>query len=155
MRRCSVDFLVMLIQFTILIPQLKKYVQLEYFAESWRLKDSWYQSDLWIPPPVIANMKRTMLIICSYFAYHSKVEIYTDFFLLTLFILIVQCFTGKSKIFVSFYHLQYSDYYLLRYIHNVSANASFGLLQVFHVEHGSPHRTLNQTLHLIHGIRWF
>ena len=43
----------------------------------------------------------------------------------------------------NFYHLEYSDYSLQLhcYVHNVSVDALFGLLQVFHVKHGSPHRT--------------
>ena len=42
------------------------------------------------------------------------------------------------------YYLEYSDYYYLYcYTHNVSVDMSFGLLQVFHVELGSQHRTSN------------
>ena len=39
----------------------------------------------------------------------------------------------------NFYYLEYSDYclHLYCYIHNISADASFGLFQVFHVEHGN------------------
>ena len=36
-------------------------------------------------------------------------------------------------------HLEYSDYCLHPYIHNISTEASIGLLQVFHVELGSQH----------------
>ena len=46
--------------------------------------------------------------------------------------------------------LEYSDYchHLYSYIHNVSADASFNPLQIFLVELGSLHRTLNWTLGL-------
>ena len=47
-------------------------------------------------------------------------------------------------------NLGYSDYclQLYCYIHNISADASFGLLQVFCVELWSLHGTSNQTLYL-------
>ena len=56
-----------------------------------------------------------------------------------------------------FYHLAYSDYcrHLYRYIHNVSVDGFFSLLQVFHVELGSLHGASNRTLHLIYGSRLF
>ena len=53
----------------------------------------------------------------------------------------------------------FSDYCLrlYRYIQNVSADMSSGLLQVFLVELGSLHGTSNHVLYLIHGGRflWF
>ena len=57
----------------------------------------------------------------------------------------------------NFYHIEYLDYCLnlYCYIHNVSADASFDFVQVFHVELGSPRRTSNRTLDLIHGGRLF
>ena len=40
----------------------------------------------------------------------------------------------------NFYHIEYSDYHLHLhcYTHNVSANMSFGLLQVFHAKTQEP-----------------
>ena len=52
----------------------------------------------------------------------------------------------------NFYHLVDSDYRLhlyYYYIHNISADASMGLLQVFHVKLGKLDGTLNRALHLI------
>ena len=59
--------------------------------------------------------------------------------------------------FVIFFphHLEYSDYcHLNCYTHNILANMSFGLLQVFHVELRSLQWTLNRTLYLIWGWGW-
>ena len=54
-----------------------------------------------------------------------------------------------------FYHSGFSDFYLLYgYVHNVSADMSFGLLQVF-VELGSLHGTSSHILYLIHEGRLF
>ena len=41
------------------------------------------------------------------------------------------------------YCLEYSDYCLHCYTHDVLANVSFGLPQIFHAEFRSLHRTLN------------
>ena len=43
---------------------------------------------------------------------------------------------------INFYHLEYSDYWphLYFYAHNVSADTSFGFLQVFCIELGRLHR---------------
>ena len=51
-----------------------------------------------------------------------------------------------------YYFLEYKDYcsHLYCYNHNISADMSFDLLQVFHVKLGSPHRILNWTLYLNH-----
>ena len=47
-----------------------------------------------------------------------------------------------------FFHLEYLDYCLCCYchIHNILAYVSLNLLQVFHVELGTPHRTSNQIM---------
>ena len=57
----------------------------------------------------------------------------------------------------NFYHLEYSDYWphLYCYTHNVLADISFSLLQVFHVKLRSQHKTLNWILYLIHRGRLF
>ena len=57
----------------------------------------------------------------------------------------------------NFYHLVYSNncLHLYCYIHNVSADTSFGLLKGFLVELGSLHGTSNRTLYLIHVDRLF
>ena len=47
-----------------------------------------------------------------------------------------KCFTVSS-----FYHFEYSDHCL--HLHNVLADTSFGLLQVYYIELRSLHRTLN------------
>ena len=54
-------------------------------------------------------------------------------------------------------YLGYLDYWppLYCYTLNVSANLSFSLLQVFHVELRSPHRILSWTLYLNHSYRLF
>ena len=54
-----------------------------------------------------------------------------------------------------FYHTGFSDYYLhfYCYIHNVSADVSSRLLQVFLVELRSLLWTSNHIFYLIHGIR--
>ena len=52
-----------------------------------------------------------------------------------------------------FYHSGFSDY-LYRYIHNVSADMSSGLLQVF-VELRRLHGTSNNVLYLIHRVHLF
>ena len=49
------------------------------------------------------------------------------------------------------YRSGFSDYCLFCYIHNVLANMSPGLQQVF-VELGSLNRTSNHVLYLIHGV---
>ena len=49
---------------------------------------------------------------------------------------------------VYIHHLEYPDYFLPCYTHNVSADASFGLLQ-------EPTQKLEMTLYLIHGCRLF
>ena len=56
-----------------------------------------------------------------------------------------------------FYHLEFSNYCLNLYIHNVSADMFSGLLQVVLVELGSLRGTSNHALWLIHRIRslWF
>ena len=56
----------------------------------------------------------------------------------------------------NFYHSEYLEYCLHLHcnVHYVSADASFGLLQVFHVELGSPHRTSSRTFYLIQGIEY-
>ena len=55
------------------------------------------------------------------------------------------------------YHLEYSGYclHLYYYIHYVSTDASFDLLEVLYVKLRSLHRTSNQTLYLIHGNSLF
>ena len=52
----------------------------------------------------------------------------------------------------NFYHSRFSDYCLHRYynIHKVSADVSSGILQVFFLEFGNLHRTLNHVLYLSH-----
>ena len=55
-----------------------------------------------------------------------------------------QKFVWISEIKVdNFYHLEYCFHFHC-YTHNVSADISFGLLQVFHVELESLHRPLNE-----------
>ena len=63
---------------------------------------------------------------------------------------------SNSEKRTEFYHSGFTDYYLhlYCYIHNVSADMSFGLLQVF-VELGSLQGTSNHVLYLIHGGRFF
>ena len=51
---------------------------------------------------------------------------------------------------IRYIHLVYSDcwFHLFCYIHNVTADASFSLLQVFRIELGSQHRISNRNLDL-------
>ena len=51
------------------------------------------------------------------------------------------------------YHFELLDncLHLYDYTHNVLADASFGLFQIFHVELGNPYRTSNRTHYLIYG----
>ena len=55
-----------------------------------------------------------------------------------------------------FYHKRFPDYclHLYRYLHNVLADMSSGLLQVF-FELGNQHGTLNYVLYWIHGGHLF
>ena len=62
----------------------------------------------------------------------------------------------EQNSFFYFHHSGFSDYclYLYCYFHNVSADMSSGLLQVF-VGLGNLHETSNYVLHWIHGVRLF
>ena len=53
-----------------------------------------------------------------------------------------------------YYYLKHSDYwpYLYCYNHNISANMSFSLLQVFHIELRSPHRMSNMAKWIMHLV---
>ena len=61
--------------------------------------------------------------------------------------------TGSETKHDDCYHSGFSDYclHLYCYFHNVSADMSSGLLQVF-VELGNLHRTSNYVLYWIHGV---
>ena len=52
-----------------------------------------------------------------------------------------------------FYHLGYSDncLHIHCHIHDVSVDASFGLLLMYYIELRSPHRTTNWAFYLNHG----
>ena len=54
-----------------------------------------------------------------------------------------------------FYYLEYLDFYLYCYIHNVSADGSFNVLHVFLVKLWSLRETLLRTFDLIHEDRLF
>ena len=64
---------------------------------------------------------------------------------------------AQGEIQTGSYYLEYPDYYLHRYcyIHNISPDAIFTLLQVYHVEPRSLHKTSNWTLYLIYRDRLF
>ena len=67
-------------------------------------------------------------------------------------------FVWISEMKLDNYHfLKYLCYWphLYCYNHNISADMFFGLLQVFHVKLGSPHRISNWTLYLNHRGRLF
>ena len=53
--------------------------------------------------------------------------------------------------YIIFYHLRFSDSFLYSYFHNVSANMSSDLLQVF-IEIGNLHETSNYVLHWIYEV---
>ena len=69
------------------------------------------------------------------------------------YIIINELFLTK----LNYYYLGYSNFWphLYCFNHNVSADMSFGLLQVFHVELGNPHSISNWTLYLIHTSKLF
>ena len=91
-----------------------------------------------------------------YFSHHSLQRIFVQN-IYTINITSIYRLNSVVWIFetglVDFYRSGFSNYclHLYYYIHNVSADMSSGLLQVF-VELGSLHGTSNHILFLIHGV---